>query len=632
MIGAIGFAVAAGVVACGVGRVIFQRALPGLSEVSLLAVRAIFGFGVIGAVTMLVGWAGYFDRLPLLAFLFIVLGVIGWLRIGVPKAQSTLPLAAVVCAALLLLRVPAALAPSDSNDWDTLSHQLAMARIWLQSGGLNYIQFMPHSNVPGLVNMLYLWGLWAGDQYAAKILTVLFLALAALAIAGVAGARYGRAAANWAGVATLASPVLLWEAGTAYVDIAHGLWTSLAVLAFASAHAAEEPQDAEPWLLFGGWAMGFALASKYTALPVAGILLFGTLWFAVRRKALRKQVVFAVVLATLVALPWYARNLVNTGNPFYPFLYSVFDGRNWSDENAAAFRAEQSQFGIGVRPGGEVSPAAFGGAITGLALQPDRQVNRASPFGATGPVFLLAPLLWALSGRARRFERALLVVLLLSLVAWFYMTQQSRYITGLVLISSVLAGGLVTLRYRPLAIAAIALQVMWCFALFGYLNREELRAQIAVSTGEITRDEYLNARFDFWQGVQAINSLEEGAKVALYDEVRGFYLTRDYFWANPQHSTMIAYDSLSSGAGLVERLRSLGSTHVYVHLSPVILGPERAARLSWAFTDSTAPIEDEERFRRLLIEAVRQGELTLLSTQSTGTGRVAGLLYAIPNQ
>ncbi len=598
----------------------------------MLAVRAVLGFGAIGSVTMLVGWAGGFERLPILAVVLIAVAAIGWRRSGLPKVADAVPIVAVVCAALLLLRVPAALAPSDANDWDTLSHQLAMARIWLDSGRLDYIPFMPHSNVPGAVNMLYLWGLWAGGQSAAKMLTVLFLALAALAVAGIAGARYGRAAAAWAGLATLASPVLLWEAGTAYVDIPHGLWTGLAVLAFASAYAADEDQDAQPWLLLGGWAMGFALASKYVALPIAGVLLVGILWLAARRRTLVRQVAVATVLATLVALPWYARNAVNTGNPFYPFLYSVFDGRNWSDENAAAFRAEQSQFGIGVQPGGGVNPAALPGAITGLALQPDLQINRASPFGATGPVFLLAPLLWAFSGRGRRFERALLLVLLLSLAAWFIMTQQSRYLTGLVLVSSVLAGGVVKLRYRPLMIAAISLQVVWCFALFGYFNREELTEQVAVSTGEVTQEEYLSVRFDFWPGVQAINSLDEGAKVALYDEVRGFYLTRDYFWANPQHSTMIPYESIGSGAELVERLRVLGATHVYVHLSPVILGKERAARLSLAFTDPAAPIEEEERFRRLLIEAVREGDLTLLSTQSTGSGRVAGILYTIPLQ
>lgn len=632
MIGAIGFALASGVVACGVGSALFPRAIPGLSGASLLAVRAALGFGAIGSVTMLVGWAGGFGRLPILAVVLIAVAAIGWRRSGMPKAADALPIVAVVGAALLLLRVPAALAPSDSNDWDTLSHQLAMARIWLNSGGLDYIPFMPHSNVPGAVNMLYVWGLWAGDQFAAKMLTVLFLAVAALAVAAIAGARYGRAAAAWAGLATLASPVLLWEAGTAYVDIPHGLWTALAVLAFASAYAADEDQDAKSWLLLGGWAMGFALASKYVALPIAGVLLVGMLWFAARRTALARQVAVAIALATLVALPWYARNAVNTGNPFYPFLYSVFDSRNWSDENAAAFRAEQSQFGIGVRPGGGVDPAAFGGAITGLSLQPDRQINRASPFGATGAVFLLAPLLWAFSGRGRRFERALLLVLLLSLVAWFFMTQQSRYLTGLVLVSSVLAGGAVTLRYRPLMIAAISLQAVWCFALFGYFNRDELTEQVAVTTGEITREEYLGVRFDFWPGVQAINSLGEGAKVALYDEVRGFYLAHDYFWANPQHSTMIPYEAIGSGAELVDHLRALGATHVYVHLSPVILGADRAGRLSRAFTDPAAPIEEEERFRRLLIEAARQGELTLLSTQSTGSGRLVGILYDIPRQ
>jgi hypothetical protein len=598
----------------------------------MLAVWTSLGLGALGSATMLVGWAGGFEWLPILAVLFCAIGAMGWVRGGLPKVHLAVPLAGLVVGGLLILRVPAALAPSDSNDWDTLSHQLAMVRIWLDSGGLDYIPFMPHSNVPGVVNMLYLWGLWFGDQYAAKMLSVLFLAVASLAVAGIVGARYGRAAAGWTGIATVASPVLLWEAGTAYVDILHGLWTALSVLAFASAYATDEDEEARPWLLMGGWAIGFALASKYIALPIGGILLLGIGWLAVRRNALTKPIIAAVALATLVALPWYVRNAVNTGNPFYPFLYSVFDGRNWSDENAAAFRAEQSQFGIGVHPGGGVDPVALGGAITALALQPDRQINRGSPFGAAGAVFLLAPLLWAFSGRGRRFERTLLFVLLVSLVAWFFMTQQSRYLAGLVLVSSALAGGAMTLRFRTMMAAAISLQAAWCFLLFGYFNRDELTAQVAVATGEVSPEEYLSARFDFWPGVQAINSLEQNAKVALYDEVRGFYLEREYFWANPQHSTMIPYASIVNGSELVERLRNVGATHVYVHLSPVILGPDRAARLSSAFLDPATSVENEERFRLLLIDAARSNQLILISTQSVGGGRVVGLLYAIPAQ
>lgn len=630
VIGAFGFALFAGLVACGIGGVVFPHSLPGLSSASTLAIRAMLGFGVIGTVAMLVGWGVGWQWLPFLTVLLIVVAVLGWRRTGLPSVREVPPGVFAVCVLLLFLRLPAGLAPSDSNDWDTLSHQLAMARIWLNSGGIEYIPFMPHSNVPGLVNILYIFGLWAGDQYAAKMLTVLFLGLGALTVAGIAGARYGKMAAAWAALAVLASPVLLWEAGTGYVDIPHGLWAALAVLAFAWVYADDEQQSARPWLLLGGLFMGFALGSKYTALPIAIILLVCLFFLVLRRGLLLKPALLAITLATLVALPWYVRNVVNTGNPFYPFLYSVFDGRNWSDENAAAFRAEQSQFGIGVEPGGRVDPSALGGSITGLALQPDRQINRASPFGATGAVFLLAPLLWAFSGRARRFELVLLLVLLLSLVAWFFMTQQSRYLSGLIFVSSVLAGGVMTLRYRALAIAAIALQVAWCFTLFAYFNRDELAAQISVSMGDMTREEYLSARFDFWPGVQAINSLEEGAKVALYDEVRGFYLKRDYFWANPQHSTMIPYETLSGGEELVKHLRRLGVTHVYIHLSPVVLGVERANRLAAAFTDTSAPIEGEERFRQLLIEAVRHGELRLLSSQITSSGRLVSLLYIVP--
>src|SRR5262249_27223978 len=41
----------------------------------------------------------------------------------------------------------------------------------------------------------------------------------------------------------------------------------------------------------------------------------------------------AVVLGAGIACgPWFAKNWVMTGNPVYPLLYRLFDGRNWTPE------------------------------------------------------------------------------------------------------------------------------------------------------------------------------------------------------------------------------------------------------------------------------------------------------------
>jgi len=65
----------------------------------------------------------------------------------------------------------------------------------------------------------------------------------------------------------------------------------------------------------------------------------------------------------------------------------------------------------------------------------------------------------------------------------------------------------------------------------------------------------------------------------LFDEVRGFYLDVDYFWANPGHHTYIPYERIRSPEKFIEALRKLGATHVYMNLDPAIIGGEEYRKL-----------------------------------------------------
>lgn len=58
------------------------------------------------------------------------------------------------------------------------------------------------------------------------------------------------------------------------------------------------------------------------------------------------------------------------------------------------------------------------------------------------------------------------------------------------------------------------------------------------------------------------------ARIALYGEPRGFYLNRDYFWADDPHNNLIDYAKVRSGADLVSALRALGATHVLWNRTP----------------------------------------------------------------
>jgi hypothetical protein len=370
--------------------------------------------------------------------------------------------------------------------------------------------------------------------------------------------------------------------------------------------------------------MGLALATKYTAFQSGAAL--GISMLAVGLSASMGPTAIrgalTVGLAGLaLASPWYIRNIANTGNPVYPFFYSMFHGRNWNQANATAYSAEQQSFGIGQTSSGGKDVTQLPGSVVALAFRPDSQINQGTPTGAVGVPFLLGLIWWPFCGmRGRgRFEKILISTAIITLVTWFFLTQQSRYIISLVALTAPLMGGAIAcLPLGRLAAAAVIAQGAYT----GFLSY--LFVPIA---GD--REEYLKSTFDFYTESQLLNELgkSENVKVALFDEVRGYYLDVDYFWANPGHHTLLPYDSYKKPDDIVAGLKSLGTTHIYLNFS--FLG-KQGRNLSEAYADDNS---DEpagiERFRILLLRATREGLLERLHTSQYGDGSIRSLILKI---
>jgi hypothetical protein len=136
--------------------------------------------------------------------------------------------------------------------------------------------------------------------------------------------------------------------------------------------------------------------------------------------------------------------------------------------------------------------------------------------------------------------------------------------------------------------------------------------QLDVALGTVKQDAYLTKALPIYRGATEINQLPEGSRVALYDEVFGYYLDRDYFWANPGHSMLIPYERMQSANDYVAALQELGFTHVYVSLLSSDqrfidalsgLRPYSQAERDAMFVDLNT------RWRVLVAEAANQGRI-----------------------
>lgn len=603
--------------AAGVGRVLIGRATDGLPDDARFGLHGLVGLGTLGFLCLPIGLIPGGYRWGPWLVLAVALGGLALLIAKRPKLEKAPPgglLFGVGIGLAVVLSLIGALAPADTIEWDSLAYHLAVPKMWLEAGQMSFVPYIHHSNFPLSVDGLFVWGLAWGGEIGAKLFSPAFFLYGLAAIAGLARWKYGGLAGRWAALAYAATPLVIWLSGTAYIDVAHGLFAGLGLALLFLAP--------ERWLAAGAL-LGFAVGSKYTGLQT--ILIGGLAALPFAGKANLRPIVTALLLGVAIGAPWYVRNVVQTGNPVYPFFYSKLGGRDWSDFNARIYAHEQQTFGAGRATTGpdyvanHLEPARLGGSALGLAYQPGRYINPSPtqgggfPMGAVGAVGLVAVLWWAFSGKAGAFEKRTLGAGLLSLLFWFALSQQSRYILSLAPLLALLAGGAVV-QLRAIGVAALAVvQMVAALAVQWTVIAE---GQLPVVLGRVDRDEWRTQRVGFARPAAFLNQEAKDGRVALYDEVFGDLLDVPYYWANPGHTTRLGYDRMRSGDDLVKSLKDHGITHVYFNLG--LSGPEFASRWSEA-AQGSRPYEGVERdgiannpeiaWKLWLAEAVASGKL-----------------------
>ncbi len=206
--------------------------------------------------------------------------------------------------------------------FDALLYHLTLPQNILQLGGLQPINNAPFW-FPSLTENVYLWALAGGSERATQIIHFAWALIAALLIWHWTFKTWDAEIARKALLLLAAMPSLPTLASIAYADMALVYYAIAALYALTKYRTLQSPT----WISIAGLMAGFAMGIKYTSfvVPLAcGLLL---LLNDPLRKAIQSAAKFSFI-ALVTALPWYIRNAIFMGNPFYPFL---FGGRYWDD-------------------------------------------------------------------------------------------------------------------------------------------------------------------------------------------------------------------------------------------------------------------------------------------------------------
>lgn len=278
----------------------------------------------------------------------------------------------IILAPFLLAMILGAALPS--VDFDVNEYHFLGPKEYFQNGRITFLPHNVYTSFPFGTEMLTLLAMvlrgdWYQGALAGKCVLMTFGLLTGLGLFAAGRRWFGPTAGAFAAVLYLTTPWTYRISTIAYAEGGLSFYLFAALFAMMIAFETHRDQSgalAEPvmpgaerrdgravaplYLVAGAFA-GSAMACKYPGVVSVVIPLFvAVIWKSVRAAANDDQVAahreqwgsrLMAIRATIgpyvlgVALtigPWLAKNAVETGNPVYPLLYTVFGGRDWDAE------------------------------------------------------------------------------------------------------------------------------------------------------------------------------------------------------------------------------------------------------------------------------------------------------------
>jgi 4-amino-4-deoxy-L-arabinose transferase-like glycosyltransferase len=391
----------------------------------------------------------------------------------------------------------------------------------------------PYSYYPMLLDMLYTpWVYWGYDSVP-KLIHGLFGFLIGLSLYAYLSRRMNTVYGLLGFFFFISVPSVLRLSHWAYVDLGVTFYAIASLLCILRWR---EEEGTGRWVLLAALSAGFAVATKPNGLVAWLLLFFLFVWVSVREtergfgRIFTEWILFAAVGA-LPFLPWFAKNWLQTGNPFFPLLGGFFPAKT------GVHSGEASYVTLGVFAKRELLYGESWWQIAALPLRLfffGRDDDPQYFDGVLSPALILL-LPWAFKGKWLEEKKLLMgFALLYLLYALFLADLRVRYILPIVPPLVILLNYGVFNVYLRIKRPAYLFAVLLGFAAFhGYYLWRYFQAADPLSylTGRESRAAYLTRVLPEYAAFQYVNrTLSPKAKIyLLFIGRRGYHSERDYF-------------------------------------------------------------------------------------------------------
>jgi hypothetical protein len=548
------------VAAIGYGGILGRPLCTGKSFVEQLFFRFTLGLGLIIFATIATGWLGLWGRWFHHGILVIGIFLSVWRPLQ--TVRSNRPLfhrrdwlwAAPV---LIVLFFYSALPPTF---YDSLLYHLGVPGYYLQVGGFapwpeNFFSAFPQN--AEMLNLLLLSG---GSVHGPKFLSLATAIMLFLFLAAWAG-RENKAYHAWLpGLIFFSIPEVVFLSATEKNDMLLMLFLLAGIRLLAGLK-----ENSKGWTecIYSGVFLGLAVGVKWQGLFYGAAFVLA--YFLKSRVPLRKrflQIILIGFIIILMILPWLAKNQIMFGNPFHPYLTTIFPTADWSVE-------QTKQIGEGIRRGQGLNPVTLLTFCLQMFLSPYR-------FGLTHItgiiLLLLIPILFF--RRKDAVDNFILTGCGLGLLLMLAVARVPRYFLPIFIVLSLpLAAAWEKLeqrfpRYRRIAILLLfSLVLIQAAQAISLLERMTFGAKYTWRKlhGKLPdKAQYLNI-IPYYPAIEFINkSLPNQARIAFLGEDRTFYIKRSFFASSSFDRNPVLSDFLASrnSAEWGERLRLRGITHL----------------------------------------------------------------------
>ena len=219
---------------------------------------------------------------------------------------------------VILVELPLALIPPTARD--ALIYHLAYPKLWIKHGFIE-LPFAFYSYYPMNTELIYLLPLYFGRDTLTALIHMAFGLMTAGLIYYYLKSKIDSTYALLGVLVFLSTPIAIKLSTIPYVDLALAFYSTGALLAFL---VWKEGKDVK-WLLLSAASAGLAAGTKYNGLYIPLILAFMILYASKNDRPLRAILIF-ISISIAVASPWYIKNVIQTGNPFYPLFFNIFGG------------------------------------------------------------------------------------------------------------------------------------------------------------------------------------------------------------------------------------------------------------------------------------------------------------------